>query len=154
MLISHRGNLNGPQPELENSPKYIQAALDSGYQVEVDLHVIERVNSEPDLWLGHDNAQYEITPEWLNDRMDRLWIHCKNREALEYCLDNNLHCFWHNTDDYTMTSDGYIWAFPGKLNVGLFTIMVLPEWHNSIEEMRELDCFGICSDFVDQIKHK
>ena len=28
ILISHRGNINGKIPELENNPKYLQEALD------------------------------------------------------------------------------------------------------------------------------
>lgn len=154
MLISHRGNLEGPRVEFENSPEYIQIALDAGYSVEIDLRVIEKVNAEPELWLGHDEMQYQIDCDWLKKRALYLWIHCKNREALEFCLNNKLHCFWHDKDDYTMTNCGYIWAFPGKLKAGPFTVMVLPERHNSIEEVRELDCFGVCSDYIDQIKHK
>ena len=37
ILISHRGNINGPNPEMENNPEYIQKALDLGYDVEVDV---------------------------------------------------------------------------------------------------------------------
>jgi len=33
IYISHRGNINGPQPKLENSPHYIKQALEQGYQV-------------------------------------------------------------------------------------------------------------------------
>ena len=28
ILISHRGNINGSKPEMENKPEYIQQALD------------------------------------------------------------------------------------------------------------------------------
>ena len=27
ILISHRGNINGPNPEMENNPEYIQKAI-------------------------------------------------------------------------------------------------------------------------------
>jgi hypothetical protein len=37
LLISHRGNLKGPDSTLENSPSYIQKALDLGFSVEIDL---------------------------------------------------------------------------------------------------------------------
>ena len=37
ILISHRGNLNGPNEDRENSPYYIMEAIDDGYDVEVDL---------------------------------------------------------------------------------------------------------------------
>jgi hypothetical protein len=29
-------------------------------------------------------------------------------------LDNNIHCFWHQKDDFTITSQGFIWTYPGK----------------------------------------
>ena len=37
LFISHRGNLSGPQPENENKVSYIQAALDKGFAVEVEV---------------------------------------------------------------------------------------------------------------------
>ena len=37
IFIAHRGNLSGPQPENENKLAYIQAALDKGFSVEVDV---------------------------------------------------------------------------------------------------------------------
>ena len=37
ILISHRGNIDGPNPKLENSPEYIQLAMEKGFDVEVDV---------------------------------------------------------------------------------------------------------------------
>ena len=37
ILISHRGNINGRQPNLENLPEYIDSALELGYDVEIDI---------------------------------------------------------------------------------------------------------------------
>ena len=28
--------------------------------------------------------------------------------------DKSLNYFWHQTDDFTLTSHGYIWTYPGK----------------------------------------
>jgi hypothetical protein len=53
ILVSHRGNISGPNKERENSPQYIQEALDLKYDVEVDVWVNDEI------WLGHDN-QFEI----------------------------------------------------------------------------------------------
>ena len=36
ILISHRGNLNGPQPENENKPEYVEIAL-KNFNVEIDV---------------------------------------------------------------------------------------------------------------------
>ena len=37
ILISHRGNIDGPNEVRENSPYYIMEALEAGYDVEIDL---------------------------------------------------------------------------------------------------------------------
>ena len=39
-FISHRGNINGRNSEMENHPEYIMAALREGYDVEIDVWVI------------------------------------------------------------------------------------------------------------------
>ena len=36
-IISHRGNLDGSNSSLENSPNYILRAIELGFDVEVDL---------------------------------------------------------------------------------------------------------------------
>ena len=38
ILISHRGNVNGREPSLENGDKYCQEAIDKGYNVEIDTY--------------------------------------------------------------------------------------------------------------------
>ena len=37
IYISHRGNIDGKKPHLENSQSYIDEAIELGYDVEVDL---------------------------------------------------------------------------------------------------------------------
>ena len=54
-LISHRGNINGIQKNKENEPHYINKAIESGFDVEVDVRF-----TEGKFFLGHDNDQYEI----------------------------------------------------------------------------------------------
>ena len=36
-LISHRGNINGVNPKLENTKEYVDLAIDKGYSVEIDV---------------------------------------------------------------------------------------------------------------------
>ena len=40
-IISHRGNLNGENPNLENTKQYIDTAMNEGFDVEVDLWNID-----------------------------------------------------------------------------------------------------------------
>lgn len=37
ILISHRGNIDGPNVKMENDPRYIENTLGKGYNVEVDV---------------------------------------------------------------------------------------------------------------------
>jgi len=134
LIISHRGNLNGPNPELENSVEYIKAAFKEGYDVEIDVWMIEGK-----LFLGHDEPTYPVEPDFL--KSSYLWCHAKNLEALEYMLANDIHCFWHQEDNYTLTSDGYIWAYPGQPGNNI-TIAVMPAKHSDVSKY-----YGVCTDY-------
>jgi hypothetical protein len=141
-LISHRGNLTGKQPELENTPDYIDAALAAGFKCEVDVFA-----HDGKLYLGHDLAQTETSVQYL--QQDGVIAHAKNLDALAQMLQANIHCFYHHTDNYTLTSRNWIWAFPGK--PGTFVhpcIAVLPE--NYRTDITDFD--GVCSDFIANFK--
>jgi hypothetical protein len=144
ILISHRGNINGRIKEVENKPSYIDDAIKLGYDVEIDIWLNDGV-----FYLGHDYIQYEISLLWLIDRIDKLWIHCKNTDAIEFFnkIENKFNYFWHQEDTLTLTSKGYIWAYPGKQPIK-YSIAVMPELFND-----NLDsCIGICSDYIQNYK--
>lgn len=145
ILISHRGNIQGKNPEKENLPEYIDTAILSGYDVEIDFRVIEGV-----LFLGHDEPQYEIDEKWLNQRIKNLWIHCKNLEAIEWFnFSDDFNYFWHENDTLTLTSKRYIWAYPGKQPI-INSIAVMPEIYTD-----NLDfCLGVCSDYISNYARK
>jgi hypothetical protein len=143
IFISHRGNINGKNKDQENNPNKINLCLNMGYDVEVDVW-----NVDGNLYLGHDNPQHLITLDYLKN--DNLWCHAKNKEALEIMLKNNIHCFWHQNDQYTLTSKGYIWVYP---DVSLLqnSIAVMPELTKySFTDLK--DCYAICSDNIDKYK--
>ena len=142
ILISHRGNIDGRIPEYENNPNYIEAALSLGYDVEIDLWFIDGKT-----YLGHDEPQYEIDDDWLGERIDKIWVHCKNIESLNWIRSTNLHYFWHETDTVTLTSKNYVWAYPGKQPI-VGSIAVMPELEND----NVLLCTGICSDYIQYYK--
>ena len=71
ILISHRGNLSGPDPSKENHPDYIRAARSAVSGVEVDVWFLDGK-----FVLGHDHAQYEINKEFLYGT--NMWCHAKN----------------------------------------------------------------------------
>jgi len=138
ILISHRGNLSGKQPELENTPAYIDAALAAGFKCEVDVYYYD-----DKLYLGHDDAQTETSVRYL--QQDGIIAHAKNLDALAEMLQLNIHCFYHHNDNYTLTSRNWIWAFPGKPGSLVHPcIAVLPE--NYSTDVSNFD--GVCSDFI------
>tara|TARA_R110002074_G_scaffold344782_3_gene515186 strand:- start:362 stop:793 length:432 start_codon:yes stop_codon:yes gene_type:complete len=140
-LIAHRGNISGPDPIMENKPEYIEHALKSGYDVEIDVWFVHNK-----LYLGHDLPQYEVTIEYLKN--DRFWCHCKNIDALWYLLSNDIHCFFHNEDDATLTSRGIIWTFPNK-KLMPNSICVMPELGHDGDLSK---CLGVCSDYMEEYK--
>lgn len=144
ILIAHRGNTNGKNKDRENSPDYINEAIYDGYDVEVDLWCVFGK-----LYLGHDYPQYEIDPDYITDRSSSLWVHCKNSDALDYAISASLNCFFHDTDDYTFTHRGFVWAYPGKQAVANITICVMPE---NVHEMNMSGFVGVCSDKVSEFK--
>jgi hypothetical protein len=143
ILISHRGNISGPIPESENKPEYIDNTICLGYDVEIDIWIIEGV-----ILLGHDKPQYSITQHWLNQRLKKLWVHCKNVEAMEWFnVISGFNYFWHEGDTVTLTSKKYLWAYPGKQPI-LGSIAVMPEINKDNISM----CIGICSDYIKNYK--
>lgn len=140
ILISHRGNTHGPFPLMENNPEYVDTTILLGYNVEIDVWVIEGT-----FHLGHDEPQYGVSLDWLNERKDKLWIHCKNIESMEWfnSLNETYNYFWHQKDTVTLTSKNYIWAYPGKQPIKN-SIAVMPEIYSDKIE----NCVGVCSDFI------
>ena len=140
-LISHRGNTSGPS-ENENSIEHISCALALGFDVEVDIRL---VNGE--WWLGHDGPQYRIESPFVVFDNSKIWWHCKNFAALEKLQGSNLNYFWHQEDDHTLTSKGFIWTYPGK-EIGINNIIVMPEMAMPVEDIKNIKAFAICSDYV------
>lgn len=138
IFIAHRGNLEGPNKEKENHPDYIDQALEKKFEAEIDLWI---VNGE--FFLGHDEPQYPISFEWLLRRSDSLWIHCKNIEAVSKLDPYYFNFFWHENDTVVLTSQGRLWAYPGKQPIQN-SIAVMPELYNDVLD----SCKGICTDFV------
>jgi hypothetical protein len=140
IFISHRGNINGSNVELENNPTYIEKALKLGYDVEVDVRY-----SDGQFWLGHDKAQYPVDYKFLMN--EKLWCHAKNIEALFEMKKYAIHYFWHEYDNVTLTSKNYVWAYP-RLSAIKGSIAVLPEISNGTVN----GCKGICSDQIEKYK--
>jgi len=142
LIISHRGNLDGPDLSLENKTKQIDLCLSKKIPVEIDVWY-----NKNGLFLGHDSAEEHIHLDYLFDRASHLWIHCKNGEAYEYLTDfKNLNVFYHQNDDYTLTSQGDIWTYPNK-KVLAKSIIVCQTKQETLYNLGKR-IRGLCTDFV------
>jgi hypothetical protein len=135
ILISHRGNIDGREPQRENNPDFILEAVKAGFDVEVDVWVIDS-----QYLLGHDEPQYEVNLEWL--RRLPLWCHAKNKEAFTQLLISNIHCFWHENDRFTLTSKGIPWCFPNNYQKNGITVSLGIKENNFSH-----DILGVCTDY-------
>lgn len=139
-IIAHRGNLNGPS-QFENQPRTLLKAIELGFDVECDVRFYAGR-----LWLGHDNADYLVSNELLEKLIPHAWFHCKDIGSLEFFADKFLvfpNYFYHDNDEYVVTSHGHIWASPGRVG-GENTILVLPEKSGIIVTENS---YGICTDY-------
>lgn len=146
-FIAHRGNVDGPSPTDENNPLYLKEAIAMGFDVEVDLQ------HDNGIWyLGHDSLDtaHEIDLGFICDR--RVWVHCKTKEALMALRETSCalygvtHYFWHQSDDVTITSQGWLWAYPGIQLSGERTVACLPEWNDTdVSGFR-----AVCTDYVNR----
>jgi len=150
--IAHRALFDGPDPARENHPDQILAALAAGWDCEIDVWWDDK-----HWYLGHDVPEHQVTKNFLY--RPGLWMHCKNLEALTRVATlrtvEKAHFFWHNTDDYTLTSHGFIWTYPGK-ELTEDAIWNQPEididWRVNVKN--QVECYGICSKHVDEISKR
>lgn len=120
-IIAHRGNMDGPET-VENDPQ----RLPFGEEVELDVW-----SMFGHAMLGHDHPKYDVKQEVLMRK--GVWCHAKNREALIYLCEIGAHYFWHEHDQFAITSQGYIWT--GR------------EIYN-----RDGTVYGICTDYGNALR--
>jgi hypothetical protein len=155
LLIAHRGLVNGPDKNKENTLSAILSARNSGYDVEIDLWY-----KDNSWWLGHDEPQSKIDFDWLRliDQVDYLdqhhaWIHAKSIQTL-YQLRQirwSGHVFFHENDPTVLTSSGYLWTFPGQELTPL-SVCVMPEYTDAILQIKQLNVYAFCSDWIHRIE--
>jgi glycerophosphoryl diester phosphodiesterase len=146
-FIAHRGNISGPNVDLENTIPYIESAINMGYDCEIDLWYVN-----DGFYLGHDRPEHFVTEDFLHCHRTRLWCHAKNKEALIRLISFHtyLNTFWHDKDDFTITSKGDLWCRP--------TNVIIPNAINLMPEIAGLDkdelrmALGICSDYVERYR--
>lgn len=139
--IAHRGNHNGRNIDLENSPSYVEAAISLGFDVEVDVWLIDGK------WmLGHNFPKYHVPLSFLE--RSPIWTHAKNLIGYVSLYNNpKVHVFWHDKDEFTITNKGIKWAYEGVVTHD--GVVVMPERSIEITRMLRDENFrplGVCSD--------
>ena len=134
--ISHRGFVDGIDSSIENNPEQILYLINKNIDVEIDI----RIHNEK-FYLGHDEPIHEVSQRFLEN--NKLWCHAKTFSSLEALSKTNSHYFWHQNDDYTLTSKGFIWVYPGKPLIQK-SIAVTPETY----DLDYSNCYAICTDYI------
>jgi hypothetical protein len=158
IYISHRGNLTGKEHSRENHIPSINECIERGFDVEIDVW---KENGK--FYLGHDKPEKEISKQYLIDNAASLWIHCKNKEALIHLQLLNyhdfivpLHYFWHQDDDYAITSKNWVISFPGKPPGGIKSVCMSPEYARFYDEIPEYlnseNFRAVCSNGIEFIR--
>lgn len=137
ILISHRGNLRGRIPDLENTISSIIEAILSGYYVEIDIWYIDGW-----FWLGHDKPVTPIHGMFLAH--ERVICHAKNLDAVSELKNVGAHWFWHENDLMTVTSRGWLWFHP---MVGYRSDGVVLDFGVNIR--KDSSVFAICADWLE-----
>ena len=146
ILIAHRGLTEGPNVDLENRPEQIELTLSKGFDCEIDVW-----RKKEEWFLGHDRPDYKVDEKFIGQK--GLWLHCKNLDALLELSTREIQYeyFWHQEDDFTLTSGQYIWTYPGKL-LTRNSIAVQPEarpdWWTWTKSCK--DIAGVCTKYVEE----
>jgi hypothetical protein len=138
IIIAHRGNLYGPNPTTENREETIVTALSEGFDCEIDVWKVDGL-----IWLGHDGPEHETSLDFLTQHGSKLWVHCKNLDAL-IALKDQFNCFFHDKDTYTLTSKGFIWGNIGSPTTDT-VICVMPPGDHGV-------CLGVCTDYPMRVR--
>lgn len=150
IIISHRANINGIEEHRENNPYYIDECIKLGFDVEIDLRT-----KDNELYLGHDTCQYKITLDWLLERKDNLWVHIKEYDALVKILDykEKIRFFCHESDKYTLLSNGLIWCHDLTNKMNKNCIIPLLSYEQVID-YNQKSFYAVCTDYVYECKNK
>ena len=142
-IISHRGNLEKSNVELENTIPFLEKAIEMGYEVETDIWYVEKK-----LYLGHNGPTSVVSVDWLLTNKNKLWIHCKHQDSLFYLKNfSELNIFYHDNDPFTITSKNIILINPFFETNYYDGILMMPEY-SKVDIQDVIKFKGIFTDKV------
>ena len=142
IIISHQARLKGPGYSAENTIAGTELALNEGINVEVDVWG----DSKGKLALGHDKPGDIVSIDFLSN--PRIWVHAKDKYALEILYKSEVNYFFHQGDPFTVTSKGYNWVHIEStplINNAIYCAF-------SLKQLKQLKSkvkfpIGVCTDF-------
>ncbi len=160
VIISHRGNILDIDLKVENDINLIEKEVFAKWNIDVEVDLRK---DQDGLYLSHSTRDYtceydfqdeKIVKEFLITYQSKLWIHCKDRDSLRWCIntDGIYRYFYHEgQEDFVLTSIGELWDYNYWKKEYLYSndkygIIVLPE-ETTIFHKSLLNCTGICTDY-------
>lgn len=119
IVISHLGNITGRVPEKENTLAHVQAALDRGF------HVCVQVVYRNGAFLLPCSSGYDLAkPAFLSRQ--RLWCGTDDAEAMDALCAINAHAFFIAERLPSLTTAQFVWTLPPH-KLSSRSIAVFPE---------------------------
>lgn len=143
ILIAHRGNYNRVDIHQENTVPYLWAAINRGYDVEVDIW-----KTDSGYMLGHDRPTTPITEKEIKEISGFAWFHAKNYDALLSLVHLGHHVFAHDQDLWALTSRNVIWSHKRQENTN--GIVCMPDLALDRDIIRTAS--GVCHDRLDLVE--
>jgi hypothetical protein len=137
IIISHLGNISGRIPDRENRLTYVQAALQAGWHVMVDVRY-----HNGGFYLPHDSGFDCVPPAFFSKQ--RIWSRAADPETLDALCNIGAHALVASNAPFTLTSSQFVWTLPGQ-PLSQRAIAVYPE----LGEANWLDLYepaGLCSN--------
>lgn len=137
IVISHLGNIDGRQPEKENTLPYIQQALKEGWHVCVDVAFRNGGFLFPSA-----SGNYVAPPALLSKQ--RVWCRAHDPETMDALCNINAHCFLVSQNFISLTSSLFLWTLPGHAladrAIAVYPELAEPDWLANFEPA------GLCSN--------
>jgi hypothetical protein len=137
IIISHLGNLNGRQPEHENTLPYVRAALDRGWHICVD--VLYRGGR---FFLPSVQGQHVAPPAFFSQQ--RVWSRAMTPGTLDALCQVNAPVVPASTANFSLTSAQFLWTLPTTeltdRSIAVFPELVEDSWLANSEPA------GICTN--------
>lgn len=137
IIISNLGNIDGRQPERENTLKYLQAALKAGWHVVADVQFANGAFLLPTS-SGFNGAP----PSFFSNQ--RVWSRCLDADTLDALCNIGAHAFLGGDVPLSLTSAHFIWTLPPRelapRSIAAYPELANPDWLDNYEPA------GLCSN--------